>query len=452
MPTPAHRTPRRRQVMTLTSRKDDATTAGGHRGTLRDPTGRRGRSLRGLVGTLCLLGTSCLAPSGKTGVPGELDTVLFAAQSELVFTERLVTGGALSLRLAARRSADDEAILRASLRSSDDSIAAVQQVQLQPAAEGDHMELHAEVALLGAGEAKLAVRADDAVLDQISVRVVAPAQLGLLDGSLLASDVDARLPLAFALADGTTTPIALEVIDRCGGAALDLGAVQIALDEAGAAEPNADPTPTDEVAVASPLEVQVETPSTPMTLAAALPADDPLTPRSRRLLLSHPALSEPVHYDVKVVPPSAVDEVDVEVVTANPSEASLWARAYSDDVEVIGLTYSWDSSPRVTLDRREGTLVSATVSFPEAGAPADERPALVGAEVYGTAGERDLLALTSTADLVATRLPPREQAAPTGPSCGGTASACDPYGAALLMIGFRSRRRWLHTATAGGRR
>lgn len=438
--------------MTQTSREGDATAVSQPPRLPRGADSHRGRLLPGLIGALWFLGTSCLAASGKTGVPGELGAVLFAAPSELVFSERLLVGGTLSLRLVARRTADDLIIPRASLRSSDEAIASVQEVEVLPAAEGDHMELHAQVALLAAGEVRLEVHADDALLDQIPVRVVAPAKLGLLDGLLVASDVDARLPAAFALADGTTTPIVLEATDRCGGAALDFGAVLVTVEDAGAAELGSSADSSDEASSASPLEVNVDATSMSMTVTAVLPSDDPLSPRSKRIVLSHPALVEPVSYGVKVVAPSAVDEVDVEVVTANPTEASLWARAYSDDVEVIGLSYSWESSERVALNRREGTVASATVSFPEAGEPADERPALVGAEVYGTTGERDLLALTSTADLVTSRLPARELVAPVGPSCGDTESACDPYGVALLMVGLRSRRRLSNIGRAGGPR
>ncbi|MFZ9886857.1 MAG: hypothetical protein ACO3JL_05075 [Myxococcota bacterium] len=436
--------------MTLISRKANAVHGGEARLHSRRSRNLRGGYTHALLCAVCLWGTSCLEASGKSGVPGELDAALFSAQSDLVFTERLLTGGTIVMRLAARRAADDEAFPRAVLRSSNENIVRVDSVVVQPAVEGNHQELHAEVALLAAGEATLEVLIDDALFDQIAVRVVEPVHLGLLDGTLLATEVDARLPTAFAVAAGTKIPLALEALDRCGGAALDLGAVRVDVENGGPEIGDAGTVDSDEPESSLPIDVQVDSESMSIALGSALSPDAPLTPRSGQLTLSHPALAEPASFDVMVVPPSMIDEVNVEVVTANPTEASLWARAYSDDIEVIGLSYSWDSSERVTLDRGEGAVVSATVSFPEEGEPVDERPAVVGAEVYGTEGERDLFALTSRADLVMGRLPAREPAAATGPSCGDTGASCDPYALAFLVFGLGFRRRAVLRFWGGG--
>lgn len=379
----------------------------------------------------------CVPASGKTGAPGEKDVALFDAESELVFGERLTAGSRVTVYVAARRGDDEERVVEGTLRSSDEDVVRVESSFVRRVGEGDtaYRRHEALLEVTGPGEAHLLLEgADGEVIDQKLLKAAVPKAVELLDGTLLGSAVDARLPERLALVDGEPVTFAVAATDRCGGGLLDLGGVRVAaLDPA---------TVDDEEPEASPyLDVSLADTGA-WVLEGALPDDDPLTPRSAVVQLQVPGVDEPIRYQLKVVPPSAVDEVDVAVAAAEPGVATLWGRAFADDQEVIGLSYEWDSNDRVTLSVGQGPLTRATISFPAEGEPLDERPALVSAEVFGTEEELDLLTLKDESELRPGRVPPVESTPPpVGPSCGGAQETCDPYAVASLFGALLLGRR-----------
>lgn len=395
-----------------------------------------------LVATSLVVG--CVPSSGKSGVPGELDVALFEAPTELVFSQRVTVGSRFDVFIVGRRTDDEARVLQSPVTSSDDGVLSVVASELVEDGEGDEAteRRRVTVELVGRGEAALVLGGDGAdPIDRILLRAAEPKKVELLDGTLLGSVVDSRLPERFSLVDSREVFFVIGATDRCGGGVLDLGGVLV---EA------LDPASSEELPVMTPYLTAVRSDETGALLATpSLPDDDPLSPRETLLQVSAPGLTEPVRYEVKVAPASAVDEVDVAVATAEPGKATLWGRAFTDDLEVLGLSFDWSSNARVTLDPSEGPMTVANISFPAEGEPADERPALVTAEVFGTEEDLDLLTLQDESALKTGRVPPgadETPAAPVGPSCGGgAATPCDPYQAAFalgaLFLGRRLKRR-----------
>lgn len=393
-----------------------------------------------LLVVIAAVTAGCVESSGKKGVPGEEDVALFEAPTELAFAERVTLGSRFDVMVVARRTADEPRVLGGAFSSSDDDVLRVVSSEVVKEGEGDDAieRQRVSVEVTGPGEAYLvATDGEGADFDRILVRGAEPARVELLDGTLLGSVVDARLPERISLVDRRETLFVVAATDRCGGAMLDLGGVVV--------EPH-DPDSTEETPLTTPYLTAVVADAGVWVTNGLLSDAEPLVPRETHLRLSAPGLEEPAVYEVKVVPASAVDEVDVAVASASEGAAVVWGRAYSDDDEVIGLSYDWSGNGRVTLDRSEGPLASVDISFPAEGEPADERPALVTAEVFGTEEDLDLLTLRSESELRTGRVPPLEEtAAPSGPSCGGSEDACDPYQAALafgaLLFGRQLKRR-----------
>lgn len=395
-----------------------------------------------LVATALVVG--CVPSSGKSGVPGELDVALFQAPTELVFSQRVTVGSRFDVFVVGRRTDDEARVLESPVTSSDDGVLSVVASELVEEGEGDEaiQRRRVTVELVGRGEAALVLGGEGAdAVDRIVLRAAEPKRLELLDGTLLGSVVDTRSPERFSLVDRSEVFFVVGATDRCGAGVLDLGGVLV---EA------LDPASSEELPLTTPYLTAVRSDETGAWLATpSLPDDDPLAPRETLLQLSAPGLAEPVRYEVKVAPASAVDEVDVAVAAAEPGKATLWGRAFTDDLEVLGLSFDWSSNARVTLDPSEGPMTIATISFPAEGEPADERPALVTAEVFGTEEDLDLLTLQDESALKTGRVPPvadETPAAPVGPSCGGDAATpCDPYQAAFvlgaLFLGRRLKRR-----------
>lgn len=380
----------------------------------------------------------CFPPATKSGVPGEQDVALFDAETHLVFAERLTVGSRVDVSVVARRGDDEERVLKGSLASSDEGVLHVVSSRIVKEGEGESAyERHeAVVELTGPGEAHLVLLgADGSFLDRILLKAARPASVELLDGTLLGSAVDARLPDRFALVDRREVTFVVAPTDRCGGAMLDLGGVQLEVLEATSSE-EPDPSPFVNAVVATPGV---------WALTGTLPDDEPLTPRRAKLRLEGSGLAEPVDYALQVVAPSAVDEVDVAVARAEPGVATVWGRAFADDEEVIGLSFDWESNARVTLNVSEGPIAIANISFPAEGEPPDERPAQVSAEVFGTEDTLDLLTLRDESQLRPGRVPPVEIPPPSGPSCGAEEAACDPYQLGFfitaLLLGRRLTRK-----------
>ena len=108
----------------------------------RERTARRAdaSSLRvlALLPALLLLGclAGCTEPSGKKGVPGELDIALFEAATELVFAERMTVGSRFEVFVVGRRTDDEERVRNASFTSNDTGVLRVLGAELEEAAEG----------------------------------------------------------------------------------------------------------------------------------------------------------------------------------------------------------------------------------------------------------------------------------------------------------------------------
>lgn len=403
-----------------------------------DPARRALAWRQGLAALTLAFVVGCFPPSTKGGVPGEHDVALFDADTQLVFAERLTVGSRVDVTVTPRRGDDEDRVLAGTLASSDESVLRVVSSAVGEEGEGEsaYSRHEAVVELTGPGEAHLELRAaDGSVLDRILLKAARPRSVELLDGTLLGSAVDARVPHSFALVDRREVIFTVGATDRCGGAMLDFGGVELTTLVPG----------DDEEPERSPYVHNVVASSGVWSLTGALPVDDPLVPRRVTLRLSGASLAEPIDYALTVVPPSAVDEVDVAVATAEPGVATVWGRAFVDDEEVIGLSFEWESNARVTLNVSEGPVAIASISFPAEGEPADARPALVTAEVFGTEGSLDLLTLRDESQLKTGRLPPVDAPAPTGPSCGGTSETCDPYQLGFfitaLLLGRRLTRK-----------
>lgn len=338
--------------------------------------------------------TGC-TPGTPGGALGEERFAYFIPEREQVFTERLMTGSRFTLEVKARSEQDTALIAEAALGSSDPEILAVSPAD--PPAGGFAVEV------IGSGEAHLTLAGQEGVLDRILVRAAPAATLELLDGKLLGTNVDARLPGALGLVEGTETFFGVAATDQCGGPLLSLGAVTLSASE--------------------PERLAIESGDGVVFDAEAL------VPGELELRIE-PVLGGSKTFEVEVVTADDVDDVVLEVAAAGENQAQLWGRGYAGNLELIGLEYRWDATPRVSLSPARGPASVATISVPPEGAPPDDRPAVVDVEAHGEADSLDLFTLR-TDQLVASRLPQvLEEPSLTLPSCGG--QACDPYQASLL--------------------
>jgi hypothetical protein len=383
--------------------------------------------------------TSCVdeTPAGTSGVRGN---VVFQAPTDLVWSSRLAVGSTFDVSAVAR-SKKNALASGATVKSSDDDVAVVDAVVVDDGAVSFRVTVKAP------GLADLVVADDDNAateggeVDHIRLQAARAVTTTLVDAALVgATDaVDPSLPARFGVVDDDTVRVLVAGTDRCGEALLDLGA--------------------SVVVVAAPEGVD---PASLASVAADGPAAFVITPAgtgSLRLQLQTPGL-EPLDFDVDVVARSSIDEVRVEAAAADAEAGtvSLWGRAFVDDREIVGQDFSWTASERVTLATPEGPATTATIAFPAADQPADERPATVTAEVVGEEDSVDLFALTDTSLVVAREAPPArpegatevdadDESSTGGASCGG-GETCDALAAllpGLSLVGLRRRRR-------GGRR
>ncbi|MCC7070789.1 MAG: hypothetical protein IT383_05670 [Deltaproteobacteria bacterium] len=335
--------------------------------------------------------------------------VLFAAETNLAFSATLVVGSTTSVTTAPVDTATPPAE-GATLRSANEAVLTV------GAPDDDGAT---PITLVGPGRADLELAAPDGTLvDAIEVKAAVPGATALVDGDLLAASsvLDARLPAeSWGFLVDRELSLLVSAVDRCGGDLLDLHASTVRTDDSTTAD---------------------------VTVSAAAPASFTAEATSAGdvgLVLETPGL-DPLVYPVQAFEPGEVDEVAVSAASADDTgRLSLWGRAYSNDVEVVGpLAFSWRADERVTLSASSGLAIEVQVSFPAEGEPPDDRPATVSAEVLGEEGTLDLFTATQETD--------RGPAARSVVVEGGTASGCgadpcDPFAAAALVAAVALRRR-----------
>jgi hypothetical protein len=363
-----------------------------------------------------LLATFVVALSFGCGVDvdenetiGRDGVIKFGAETKLAFSQRIAAGSSFEVSFDAADS-EELNVAGATLRSSDEDVATI--------AAGSNAR-SGRVTLVKPGTFDLEVVQDGTVLDRIALRSGKVGATSLVDGDLfLATDnVDARLPASFAIRTDTAHQLFVTAVDVCGGDLLDLGA--------------------------STLETVDGVPVSIERLGFSQFSIETQVPGDVNLVLQTPGIDD-LAYDVSSVDAAQVDEVSANVVTADETgSVVLWGRAFADDVELVGpLDFSWTADPRVTLVAFQGPVTSGTVFFPLQGEPADDRPAVVTAEVFGEPGSVDLLAQLN---FVNTRGPPARELVveEETPSCGGdsTQSVCNPEAALVLFLGARSLRR-----------
>ena len=376
------------------------------------------RLLRAAAWLTALAVGACSSP--PAGIVGDRGRVAFQGETELMFTTRMVVGSHGVVRAVARR--DDVNLVGATAVSSDVAVA-----QLEPLVSAGDDVVAFVMRMVGPGVADLVVQsASGEAIDSIHVEAARPSRTELVDGTLLAlaQSIDTRLPETFALMAETELSLLVAATDRCGGPLLDLHASSLAV--AGGAEAL--------VADVGPSSFTVQS-----------------VPGEMSLTLDTPGIA-PLAYALTALSPDSIDEVHAEVATVESSSSSarLWGRAFSNDLEVVGLEFDWSSDPRVALDVARGVSTTATISFPLEGEPPDDRPARVTAEVFGERGSVDLLALTATGLVTSRAAPPLRDGddgdnatdeADESASCGG--DACDPFVAMMLPGLFLLRRRAL---------
>src|SRR5690606_13542333 len=113
-------------------------------------------------------------------------------------------------------------------------------------------------------------------IDRVLMKAAVPREVELLDGTLLGSAVDARLPEGFALVAGQEVTFVVAATDRCGAPMIDLGGVAV---DALA------PSSEGEEPAVSPYLNAVVADAGVWLLTGMLPNDDPLAPRQVDLRL-----------------------------------------------------------------------------------------------------------------------------------------------------------------------
>jgi hypothetical protein len=364
---------------------------------------------------------------------GGLDGVLvFEAPDDLVFSTNLAVGSTF------------EIVARPSLQQPDLVIdglveAATSDLEVMTVSPGtiddDGASFTFTVTVVGGGRARLAVARDGKVLDRFTLNAVPLGKTTLIDGSLLswADNIDVTLPARFGLVEGRTTSIGVAAIDRCGDAVIDLGASTLRAEPRSAGANVDDVVAIDDDGIAS------------FAVGAQSAGAD------FDLVLVSPGLEE-LRYRVDGVDGSAVDEVAIDVATADgdAGTAVCWGRAYADGVDVIGLNFAWSADGRVSLDNLASPAMTATVAAPETDSAGNvvDAPAQVYASVLGEDASLDLLAVTSSA-LVAARdaAPARstdddtDDTSTTSAGCSGEGTTCDPLAAGVPFLALQRLRR-----------
>jgi hypothetical protein len=364
---------------------------------------------------------------------GGLDGVLvFEAPDDAVFRTNLAVGSTF------------EIIARPSLRQPDlviDGVveAATSDPEVMTVSPGtindDGASFTFTVTVVGGGRARLAVAQDGKVLDRFTLNAVPLGRTTLVDGTLLpyADNIDITLPARFGLLEGRTTSVGIAAIDRCGAAVIDLGASTLR------AEPRTDGADVDDV-------VAIDDDGIASFAVGAQSAGADFD-----LVLVSPGLEE-LRYRVDAVDGSAVDEVAIEVATADGDAGSAlcWGRAYADGVDVIGLNFSWSADSRVSLDNLASPAMTATVSAPETDSAGNtvDAPAQVYASVLGEDTSLDLLTVTSSTLVAARDAAParttdddKKDTSTTSGGCSGDSSTCDPLAAGVPFLALKRLRR-----------
>jgi hypothetical protein len=382
-----------------------------------------------LAAFVVVLGVGCPEVEPPPPGVGGLDGVLaFEAPTELVFGESLAVGSTFAVTARPLQAG-------AVTFTDDADVGVSSQAATVTVTERSASALTFVVVLSAPGDVRLAVSSAGEVVDRVDLRAVAPVSTTLIDRTLLpyAEVVDATLPASFSFL--SERPLLLEVaaVDRCGNGVLDLGASRVVIDEDRGVD----------VAVSEGGGIEV---------SSAEP-----TSSSFDLTLETPGLA-PLVYRARVLDPSAVDELRVNVAAADGAEGTFraWARPFADGAEVVGVEdMTWVGNARITLNVSVGPLVDGVVDAAPSDDPARPRDATLTAATLGEEGRVDLLALASDA-LVARRADPPARANEDGAddgadepvdagslscaSCGG-ASVCDPLAALAPVWALRRWRR-----------
>jgi hypothetical protein len=350
----------------------------------------------------------------------------FEAPTELVFSEGIAVGSHFSV--TARPFEADAVILGDTADvgiSSDTATITV----TDRAAEA----ITFDVAFVGPGAVRLAVSVDGEVVDRVDLTAVPPATTTIVDGAVLdfAGAIDAQLPASFSFLTERPLTMGVAAVDRCGNGILDLGASALIVEDGSGFAV----TPTE----LGGFELLAETASG----------------SSFDVTLQSPGLAD-LTYRVKAIDASAVDELRVNMVTADSAEGTFtsWARPFADGSEVLGLEdITWAGNARIALTTSVGPLVDGIVDFAASDDPEYPTDAILTASALGEEGSLNLLGLQTT-DLVTSRAAPPERPddddddddTTTGDgsvSCAscGDAPVCDPLAALLPIHALRRLRR-----------
>jgi hypothetical protein len=359
----------------------------------------------GLAALALLAAAGCLPANDALGTRGEEGRAYFnSADTVLVFSESVMVGSTFEVHVVPVDTDQDGALAAGTLSVDEPSMFSF---------IGDPTAGHATIRVEGPGESYLRVsNPEGEEVDRILLRAAVAVSVEGAAATMTGSAVDPRVPARFGTLEDSDLPLFIAGLDRCGGALLPVNVVDLETLDGGV------------------LEVE-KGGANDWTLHAGDEGEGELAV----IVNEQPWVT----YDVEVVRPRDIDDVEPWISAYDQSVAQIWARAWADDTEVVGLVYGWSASDRVSLRNLLGTYNVAGI---ESGA--DAGPALVELTFDGdTVAEMDLFAATAL-DLSTGRVPPPEVAEPTptasSSGCGGSGStACDPY-AAFLVGAFALRR------------
>ena len=391
---------------------------------------------------LTVLAVASLLTAGDCGtgsevVPGKggLDGVLaFEAPDDLFFETNIAVGSVFEIVARPGLSTEDKDILQGEVDvgTSNASIMTVVPV------DNDNGVFTFRITVVGGGNARIAVTKGDKVIDRLDLGAVPVGTTSLVDGTLLGfPGIDVSLPARFSLIESREVNIVVAAVDRCGNGIIDVGASNLRI------EPRSADIGADDVAV-------VDNEGLTGFLVTPVQAGADFD-----IVLETPGLL-PLRYRVDSVDASNVDNTEIAIATADgdAGTALAWGRAFADDIEVIGLDYSWSGDqPRLSFTVFDGpatTVTIAALAVDEFGNAIDQ-PATMYADALGESAELDLLTVSTTSLVVARDPAPvreddeeEEPTTETASGCGDTSSTvCDPLAALLPAIGLRrlTRRR-----------
>ncbi len=279
--------------------------------------------LTALLTLSCVL--ACDSSTSSTGVMGQNGRAYFSGQNELIFTEQLMVGSYLRIAVQPVSSDDASSVMMASFKSADSSVI---EVTISKSGGG-------EFDVIGPGTTMIELVSESGeVIDFVTLRAAYATEIEVTETVLLGTEISPVLPSEIAVIIHEPIMLTLQGRDSCGQPLLPVEAI--------------------EVSAANSEIVQITGDTSGLLVEGLEPGVQEIHFQGRK--------GPEATLDLEAINESDVTRIDITMVSADPPQAELWGRAYSQSREVIGVSYQWSSEDAVELSNQSGATVIATLA------------------------------------------------------------------------------------------